>query len=282
MKKIFNNEDIKAFEPENKIGILATVNSEGLPHLTLITTMQAKTQKQLFWGQFVEGQSKKNIQKNHRAGFLIMTPDRKLWRGKADWTHFEKEGKDYEHFNNLAMWRYNAYFGIHTIHYMDLIETTQKQALPLGKIIYSSMLTKFSKKSAHKKKMNRDDIIMNQWTQALFNRIDSLKYLSYVDEDGYPVIIPVLQCQAADTERLVFHLGAYKRELSKIKPDKNVAIFGLTLSMEDVLVRGTFKGVQRSRGISIGAVDVNWVYNSMPPIPGQIYPEVPVEEVVNF
>ncbi len=34
---------MKQFEPEAKVGLIATVNPEGLPHITLITALQAKT-----------------------------------------------------------------------------------------------------------------------------------------------------------------------------------------------------------------------------------------------
>jgi len=29
-------------------------------------------------------------------------------------------------------------------------------------------------------------------------------------------------------------------------------------------------------------VEVEWVYNSMPPVPGQVYPPVPIEAVREF
>jgi hypothetical protein len=35
------------------------------------------------------------------------------------------------------MFRYNTYFGINTVHYMDLIETSESQDLPMRKIILS-------------------------------------------------------------------------------------------------------------------------------------------------
>ena len=41
-----------------------------------------------------------------------------------------------------------------------------------------------------------------------------------------------------------------------------------------MLVRGTFRGFRRYRAVSLGTVDIEWVYNSMPPAHGQIYPEV--------
>ena len=75
---------------------------------------------------------------------------------------------------------------------------------------------------------------------------------------------------------------AYGEELQHILPGQTVAVFGLTMKMEDVLVRGTFNGVKRLRGIQTGSVDIGWVYNSMPPCHGQIYPPVTLEPVTEF
>ncbi|MCP4542674.1 MAG: pyridoxamine 5'-phosphate oxidase family protein, partial [Chloroflexi bacterium] len=75
----FSETDMQAFEPEMKIGLLATVNEQGLPHLTLISSLRASTPTQVIWGQFTEGLSKKFIKHNPRAAFMIMTLDRELW-----------------------------------------------------------------------------------------------------------------------------------------------------------------------------------------------------------
>ncbi|MCX5993381.1 MAG: pyridoxamine 5'-phosphate oxidase family protein, partial [Chloroflexi bacterium] len=130
--KEFSEQDIESFKPEMKIGLIATVNEAGLPHLTLISTLQACSPTELFWGQFAEGMSKANIRKNPRAGFIVMTLDKNLWRGKADFTRTAKEGSEYELLNNTPMFRYNAYFGIHTVYYMDLVSHSGKQALPMA------------------------------------------------------------------------------------------------------------------------------------------------------
>jgi Pyridoxamine 5'-phosphate oxidase len=279
MKRQFSPEDIKAFEPENKIGLLATLNEQGLPHLTLITTMQANGPAGLVWGQFTEGISKKNILSNPKTGFLIMTLDRSCWRGKAVWKQSRTEGEEYVRFNKLPMWRYNSYFGLHTIHYMNLVETTEKAALPVVSIVLSALLTKVSKSNAGTK---REGCILNVWTETFFNKLDTLKFLAYVSDDGFPVIIPLLQCQAADSHRLVFHPGVFTDELYSINKGSHAAVFGLSLAMEDVLVRGTFTGFKRYRTVKLGIIELNWVYNSMPPIPGQIFPPVGVKTVEDF
>ncbi len=277
-KKSFSPEDIRAFEPETKIGILATVTPEGRPHITLITTILAGGADTLIWGQFTQGQSKEHVLNNSKTGFLIMTMDRNIWRGKADWTHALNEGEEYEKMNTLPMWRYNSYFGIHRVHYMDLVETTEKQPLPLAKIVLSTLLTKFSQSGAAAEAEEG----MNSWTKSLFKRLDALKFLSFIGKDGYPVLIPLLQGQTAGSRHIVFHPGVYGDELSNLEAGCDCAVFGMTLDMEDVLVRGTFQGFKRFRGTTLGVVEIDWVYNAMPPLAGQIYPEVKIQKVENL
>ncbi|MCL4514254.1 MAG: pyridoxamine 5'-phosphate oxidase family protein [Firmicutes bacterium] len=93
-----DKDDLRAFESDAKVGLLATVNPRGLPHITFIATIQAKTPRQLIWGQFTEGLSKQHLKTDPHAAFLIMSLNKELWRGKAQWTHERKEGEEYELF----------------------------------------------------------------------------------------------------------------------------------------------------------------------------------------
>jgi len=275
----FAEKDLPDFEPEAKVGLIATVNSDGLPHITLITALQAKTPEKLIWGQFSEGLSKLNVRSNPKTGFLIMTLSKSLWRGKALWTHCETHGEDYMMFNTKPMFRYNAYFGIHTVHYMDLVGTYGKERLPMRRIVISTLLTRMAKSPA---RAGKDERILKPWAEGLFNRLDSLKFLSIIDSDGFPIIIPLIQCQASDSTRLVFSPRAYRDEFGSLKAGTDVAVFGLTLDMEDVLVRGVFRGFEDFRNTRLGIIDINWVYNSMPPKHGQIYPETELNPVTEF
>ncbi len=278
-KNKFSESDRKAFRPSEKIGIIATVTPEGLPHLSLLTSVMASTPTQLTIGEFCQGMSKAYMQQTQKIGFAILTLDKILWRGKALWTHLKKEGPEYEDYNQQPMFRYNTYFGINTVHYLDLKETTNGSALPLASIVRSALLTKIAKSSAAK---NGRQSILSHFGETLFNRLDALKFLSFIANDGYPVVIPVIQCQAADTGRLAFHPGVFCEELDRLEPGMTVAVFGLTMQMEDVLASGVFNGYARHRGIKLGTLDIDRVYNSMPPNHGQIYPPVPLAAVVNF
>jgi len=275
----FSNEDIRNLDVELKVGILATVNETGLPHLTMISTLRPYAEKGLVWGQFTEGLSKHHIHQNPKAGFLIMSLDKHIWRGKASFSHTAKHGPEYDSYNNLPMFRYNAYFGIHTVYYMDLVEYYVREALPMGRVISAAVKTILTRIL---RSTNRQKVVLNSWVRGFLNKLDNLKFLGYVGSDGYPVVLPVIQTQALNSKQVVFSTGCYGEEIRAIPPGIPMAVFGMSFDMEDVLLRGTYQGVHRLRGFECGIVEIDWVYNSMPPKPQQIYPSVPVEAVSEF
>lgn len=262
-----------------KVGLLATINDEGLPHLTLIASLQAGTPTQLVWAQFLEGSCKQFIQRRPQTGFLIMTLDRRLWRGQATFTHLRREGPEYEQYNSSPMFRYNAYFGIHTVYYMDLVTQTGQEELPMTAIVTGSLQTMLARAFF---KPETCPPALNGWSQQLLNRLGGLKFLTYLSTDGYPRIIPVLQVQAPDRGHILFAASVYPDELRAIPPQTPVAVLGMSLDMEDVLVRGTFAGIRRYGGIACGSLEIDWVYNPMPPKAQQIYPALPLQPVTNF
>ena len=291
MKTFFDSQDINGFQTDTKIGLLATLNKNHLPHITLITTLQANSENTLIWGAFTDGLSKLNVHQNPHTGFLVLTQERWMWRGKALWTHARHEGDEFKLMNEKPLFRYNSYFGIHTVHYMNLIETHGRESLSMGQIVPAMLLSKIIKTfMKHPKPLP----ILSPWIMDLLDRMDTVKCLAYLDNTGYPRLIPLLQCQTMDTQRLVFSTLAYHRELSEIPANQTVAIFALNLKMENILLRGNLNAIQPfssllpgpvsaiNAALSFGIIDVSWVYNSMPPKQGQIYPPIPIRAVQEF
>ena len=241
MRKTFTQNEIKAFAPAEKIGLVACINPEGDVHMTLITSIMAAGPNQLTLGQFSTGLSKYYMQLNPKIGFLVMSMDKKLWRGRARWTHKRSDGPEYDIYNNQPMFRYNAYFGINTVHYLDLVDVANEGKLPLGRIIPAAIITRVAKGAAA---TGNPAPILKPFAENLFNRLDTLKFLAYIGENGFPGIIPVIQCQASDSRRLVFSTLAFHDELQTIEAKTVVGIFGLNLKMQSVFVRGIFQGIQ--------------------------------------
>ena len=235
---LFTEQDIRDLDVELKVGILATVNPQGEPHLTMLSSIRPYAPDKLVWGQFTEGLSKGYVLDNPKCGFLIMSLDKQLWMGKARYTHKSKQGPEMENYNNLAMFRYNAYFGVHTAYYMDLVNQSGRMALPMGNVIFAAIKTILARTLGKK---NTQPKVLNPWNPMAYSTNSiNLKFISYVDADGFPVVLPVIQTQALDANRVVFSLGSIlERELRKIPAGVRMAVFGMSFSMETVPCAGT-------------------------------------------
>jgi hypothetical protein len=81
---------------------------------------------------------------------------------------------------------------------------------------------------------------------------------------------------------VLFSTSVYPDELMAIPKGAPLAVFNMALTMEDVLLRGRYQGIKRMGGVKAGVVEVDWVYNPMPPVTGQIYPPVELKAVKDF
>lgn len=276
----FTPYDIEKLAPLEKLGLLATVNPEGLPHITFINSLMPVRETGLTLGQFIIGNSKWFIQKNPRISFFMLsTQEKKMWTGKALWSHKKTFGPELEAYKNMEMQRYNAYFPINLVHYFDLVETSSPMNLPIFNMLIATLLTKYAGSNA---KTGVADKILTPYAQSLFSSLVTMKFICFVKEDGFPCLIPFIQCMNSDSRRIVFYPNALKEDKNDLVPGMDMAVFCLKASLESVLVRGKFIGVKRFRGVKLGMIDINWVYNSMAPNAGQIYPEIKLEPIVDF
>ena len=275
----FSEQDIQSTRPELKIGLLATVTPQGLPHVTLLSTLMACAPAQMCFGQFTEGMSKQHLLTNPKTGFLIMSLDKNIWRGKAAYTHSAKNGPEYDFYNNVPMFRYNAYFGVHTVYYLDLLSQTGKSPLPMNRIIFAALQTMLARTLGRR---SGKQAVLNGWTRNFVDKLDNLKFLCYIGVDGYPLLIPAIQTQSLDSQHVLFSTSVYSEELKAIPKGSPLAVFSMALTMEDVLLRGTYQGIRRVGGVKAGLVELDWVYSPMPPVPGQVYPPVELKQVIEF
>ncbi|XFA98651.1 hypothetical protein ACAG96_07225 [Candidatus Izemoplasma sp. B36] len=267
MNKALSKEMVKEFEKTIKIGLVATLDETSKPHITVLSTLMGKGKKEMMVGKFVEGLSKKFFVEKPKTGFLIMNTDKEFWHGTMNYSHYLKEGEDYIKYNNQPLYRYNSYFGINTVYYFKLNEISDKYHLPMANIIYNSILTMLFK-GKHKDKTNKQ--VMNHWTKKFTAKLDTLTFISYINDDGYPIIIPVIQAQSESNSRIVFRNKPYKEALLKIKKNQDIAILAFSMTMETVLLKGKFSGFDK---LGLGYLDIKQVYNAMPPVHGYIYQE---------
>jgi len=269
-----SKDAIEFTQPDVMLKLVSTIDDRGWPHITLITSNRAIDERHVVWGAFTEGTSKENVKKNPKQGVFYMTAEMpfKFLQVKAKFSHIKKEGKDLEHFNKSQLMRYFTYVRVHTAYYSDVIAASPVRSLPLGGIIKGLLLNMIGKGGA---KTKIDEKRLNVIGYGLFKAPIAVRAIAYIDpSDGYPVIIPCIQLQAADHNRLVFPPSVLKQDLYNIPVDSMVAVFCMNFEFANQLVKGPFKGFKRFRGIKLGVIEIEEIYNSSPPIPKVIYPEI--------
>lgn len=240
----------------------------------MISSNRLIENNKLVWGQFTEGTSKEYVKKNPKQGIFYMTAEMpfKYLQVKADFAYTSKEGEDLEFFNKSNLMRYFTYVRVHTAYYNDIQAISQVKNLPLLGVIMGILKNMIGKGGAKTKLAEKR---LNVIGYSLFTAPIAVRVISYIDpKDQYPLMIPCLQLQAADHNRLVFPLTVAKEDLQAIPTDIKVAVFGMNFEFANQVVKGTYTGIKKFRGIKFGVIEIEEIYNGAPPIMGKIYPEL--------
>jgi hypothetical protein len=272
-----SEEGIEFTQPDIMLKLVSTIDEKGRPHVTLISSNRAISKDKIVWGAFTEGLSKKYVKERPKQGIFYMTAEMpfKFLQAKVDFTHTTKEGKDLDHFNQTQLMRYFTYVRTHTAYYNRIVAATPIRNLPLFGIVKGIIKNIIGKGSA---KTKLDEKRLNVIGYKLFAAPIAVRVISYIDpEDGYPTMIPAIQLQAPDRNRLVFPPSVLKEDLNKIPIGSKVAVFGMNFEFYNQLVKGTFTGFKKFRGIKFGVIEIEEIYNSTPPVPRIIYP--PLEAI---
>lgn len=264
-------EEIALFSPTEKIGLAAVADERGEAHVALLSSIMAKGPRELLVGEFSRGVSKERMQRSKKVGFLVMGLDLRMWRGAAEWRRLAKEGPEYEEYNKKPMFRYNTYFGINTVHYLDLVGVEGPVKLPMAGIVCASLFTAL----AISLRPSRSEVpALSPYGRSIVDGLASLSFLSYLGPAGYPLLVPVVQARTAGPGLIAFSPGPFRRELAAVPDRSRVSLFSMNLGMESVLCFGRYEAPRRLDPLASVAIDR--VYNSMPTAHGQVYPPLPL------
>ena len=205
----------------------------------------------------------------------------KFLQSKVDFTHAMVGGEDCEYFSRLKLLRYVTYVNVWRAFYSDVKAVRPIRGLGLVGLLNGIMVSPIAKGGARDKNAEKK---LGKFGNKLFNGPIFPKFLSYIDQsDGYPVIIPCFQLRAPDRSKFIFTLTQFKKDFRTIKEGSKVGVFACNMDYENQLVKGTFTGFQKFRNFTCGVIDIDMIYNSMPPLSGYTYPELRVRpKVTNF
>jgi len=274
--KEFEDSCAAQFASDTKVGILCSVSPEGYPHMALITTISVRSKTSLMWGQFSSGLSKDYLTTNPKCGFLVVSLDQHWWTGKCLHSGTAIKGEDFDFFNNKPTYRYNAYAGIGVVHYHDLVDVSLGQSFPALKIALGFCASNLIKGIAGP----WDGVEkLPPFGMDLATKVTTVKFVAYVDTDGFPRIIPALQGFAPDSGRLVFSATPYGDLLERIPADARAAVYMINLDCQNLLLQGRWRGVKRSGLFKGSAFDIERVYNGNLPMSHYVYPPEPLPNV---
>ena len=270
-----NDDAVKFTKPEIMAKFVSTIDKEGYPHLSFITSNIAISPEVVKWGEFTRGMSKGNVVKNPKQGMLYMTVAMpfKFLQIKADLDYVSMEGDDAVEFNTMNLFRYNTYMRVYRIFFNKIHAARHIRGIGLFGIVKGILQNLFKIGGKTGKVENR----LQELGNRLFKGMIFPKFISYIDpSDGYPVIVPLFQARAVENKRIVFNLAQFKEDLLQIPVGAKVSVFAMDFETVTQMVKGKFLGIHKKRGI----VDIDVVYNSMPPLIGEMYPNLSVREKV--
>ena len=88
----------------------------------------------------------------------------------------------------------------------------------------------------------------------------------------------MIQARSVSNSRILLTPAPYKKLTEGLQDGDRASLFAANLDMEAVLMKGSY----RKLAGGFGAVDVDRVYNSMPPLHRYIYPASPWAAVTEF
>ena len=272
----------QALQVDAKVALMATLDAAGWPHLTLITSLQPNAERELTWGQFCEGRSKDHVRARPTVGFLMMLPDRRLWRGSARWTHARQGGAEFDAYNQKPLFRYNAYFGIHTVHFMDLLELEGPQALALPRALGGKALALARGPWLPSRAADLSSRPLGAWVRNLLRHPASLTFVAWVDEQGRPQVAAAVAAAPGRPGELLIASATLPTGLQSGTGPGWVAVLTLNLKMQSVCVRGRLSPRSGGGPLATSRLLIEEVYNPMPPLPGRVWPPEPLVPVVDF
>jgi len=266
--------------PTIMIKLVGTIDPEGNPHVTLIACNKAVSSDTIKWGQFTLGTSKRNVLDRPKQGAFYMTTKApyKFMQAKMDFDRCSVEGADAADFNAEVLFRYNTYVRIYKVYFNKVKAVSPITDLsPLG-ILNGAIVDAIGK---NRMKTGIEEQRLPLLGVSLFNGALNAKFACWLDPaDGYPVIVPCFQARAIERKRIVFPMTQFKQDLAALETGAKTAFFALDTELRSILVKGTFLGFKKASGISFGQVDIETVYNTMPPLPGVVYPALEIRPKV--
>jgi len=236
---------------------LATRSAQGVPNVVPVVSIQPADDQPdtLFFGNFLLRKSIKNLNEDKRVGVLVITPELRSWILKGDFVEFQRTGPYVDRQMSGSLLRYNAYTGIRNAGIIHVKSVEGTFAISKMQVAVDYLLARLAARG----NCGDGGIAMPLPVQREFAKMVAVKVLAWIQEDGYPFVVPALSLQPAGAQTLICR----KARLAEPPLGAQVATNILTFEAISYQVKGHWT----ARGNN-GAIQVQEVYAGGPPYPG--------------
>ncbi len=238
---------------------LATRSAAGMPNVVPCVSIQpADDQRDIvFFGNFLLRKSIKNLKEDARVGILVITPELRGWILKADFVEFQRTGPYVDRQMSGSLLRYNAYTGIRDAGIMRVRAVERTFAISKSQVVKDYLLAR----CAALGRRGDGGVQLPLPARNEFARMIAVKVLAWINDDGYPAIVPALSLQPAGIGTMVCWKGMPLPE-----PPPGASVAANVLTFEAISYQA--KGQWTARG-NAGTIQVHEVYAGGPPLPGE-------------
>ena len=249
----------------------ATVSSEGVPNVVPLLTTNAADETTLIFARFMIWKTARNLEANGKITVNVIGPGLCSWIIRGAFQEFVRQGPYLDHYNRKALFRYNAYAGAGEVGVIKVREA--RGPLPLG-LLRSLFYSLLREPSRNGHLCSHDQVVMPLPVQEKFEARLALKYLGFVEDDGFPIAVPCFDLHAPTTNTLALTMPrSNDHPLSQLRPGMKVAASVLTLTPVAYQVKGVFAGEENAAGSRQGLIQLQECYTAAPPVPGRrIFP----------
>ncbi len=242
---------------------LATRDAAGIPNIVpVVSILPAEDQPDLlFFGNFLLRKSIRNLQADPRVGVLVITPELRGWRLKADFVEFQTTGPLVERQMNSSLLRYNAYTGIRNAGLMQVRSVEGEFQIGKLQVLSEFLLARLAHAMGRRHlEEGAPSVRVPAPVQLEFARMIAVKVLTWIGADGYPEVRPCLSLQPSGSHGLGAWIGGRLPA-----PPSGARVSANILTFDAISYQA--KGTWSARG-SVGRMVVGEVYAGGPPIPG--------------
>lgn len=251
---------LQALQGEMTPKFLSTRSTDGIPNVVPVVSILPTGDQPdtLFFGNFLLRKSIRNLQDDTRVGILVLTEELRGWILKGDFLEFQRTGPYVERQMSSSLLRYNPYTGIRNAGLIRVRSLEGSFAISKWQVAVDYLRARLAALGTGR--VGDAGVAMPLPVRQQFGKMIAVKVLAWLDEDDYPIIVPVLSLQPAGQDVMI---GRTDPRLPVPRNGAKAAANILTFDAISYQAKGQWFG----HG-NVGRLLVQEVYAGGPPIPG--------------